>query len=155
MAQARAETVGGLLDEDTVRSRDNSASVGEASLNSLAEIARRLIGCHAAIIVLADKRSVHFASAASEDLSQSARGAADPLKAQALGFAFYAGIPLRTFDGHLLGTLALVDREPRSLSEEQLGTLKLLVGVVVEVVQFRRVAQHDQAAATLGGLSIR
>ena len=56
---------------------------------------------------------------------------------------------------HRSALAALVDREPRSLSEEQLGTLKLLVGVVVEVVQFRRVAQHDRAAATLGGLSIR
>lgn len=51
---------------------------------------------------------------------------------------FYVGVPLRTSDGHVLGTLCAIDRQPRNLSAEQLGLLELLAGQVMERFELRR-----------------
>ena len=51
---------------------------------------------------------------------------------------FYAGVPLRTSDGHVLGTLCAIDHEPRDFSAEQLGLLELLAGQVMERFELRR-----------------
>lgn len=51
---------------------------------------------------------------------------------------FYAGVPLRTSDGHVLGTLCAIDHQPRDFSAEQLGLLELLAGQVMERFELRR-----------------
>lgn len=43
---------------------------------------------------------------------------------------FYAGAPLRSHDGIIIGTLCLLDTQPHSLSHEQIATLRVLAGLV-------------------------
>jgi diguanylate cyclase (GGDEF)-like protein/PAS domain S-box-containing protein len=54
------------------------------------------------------------------------RFASNPLVTDEPGLRFFAGVPLRTANGDLLGTLGVIDIVPRLLSEEQGHTLEVL-----------------------------
>ncbi|GAC1426337.1 MAG: hypothetical protein NVSMB57_17270 [Actinomycetota bacterium] len=69
------------------------------------------------------------------------RTLANPLVAGELGLRFYAAAPLRTHDGYNLGTLCLIDTEPRELSEDQIHTLEDLSSVVMDELELRRAAR--------------
>ncbi len=58
---------------------------------------------------------------------------------------FYAGTPLRTPEGHVLGTLCAIDREPRVLDDRQRAVLELL-GKQVEN-QLERHREHRRLEA--------
>ncbi len=64
------------------------------------------------------------------DATADPRFADNPLVAGPSGVRFYAGAPLRSPEGHVLGTLCVLDRVPRQLGAEQLGQLKELAGQV-------------------------
>lgn len=70
------------------------------------------------------------------------RSMANPLVAGALGLRFYAANPLTTQDGHRLGTLCIIDRNPRQLSAEEAGTLKTLAAVVMDSLELRLSARR-------------
>lgn len=50
---------------------------------------------------------------------------------------FYAGAPLATADGHLLGTMCVIDRQPRDLSDDQKRALQILGRQVVANMELR------------------
>ncbi len=54
-----------------------------------------------------------------------------------LHIRFYAGAPLAGRDGHLLGTLCLIDREPRTLTPAQTEALKIVSHLVVANIELR------------------
>ncbi len=172
VSQARADRVDRLLKLEAVRRHAVLEIPRDGLLDPIAEIARRMIGCKAAVIDIVDREhlfklshpgedqppvddEVRFASVArdgddelgSGTLPFDPRVAADAVGAQDLGFGFYAGLPLRTADGHMLGTLALVDPEPRAIDDVELDSLKLVAGVVVDMIELRLAARAKVAAA--------
>lgn len=56
---------------------------------------------------------------------------------------FYAGHRLETSDGHVIGSLVVIDTEPRDLSEPQQGALQRLAGVVSAILEQRKAAVYD------------
>jgi GAF domain-containing protein len=62
----------------------------------------------------------------------------NPLVACAPNIRFYAGVPLCTPDSHAIGTLCIIDYQPRELSENQIKTIEALARQVVMQLEFRR-----------------
>jgi GAF domain-containing protein len=61
----------------------------------------------------------------------------DPALAQQLQLRFYAGHALQTTDGYNIGTLCVIDRQPRSLSASEDALLTTLAGVVMRLLDLR------------------
>jgi len=64
------------------------------------------------------------------------------------GFNFFAGIPLITPDGHSLGSLCVMDREPRRLSDRQVAALKMLSRRAMDLFEQRRTNPPGEAVKT-------
>ena len=60
-----------------------------------------------------------------------------------LGVIAYAGAPLITPNGHVLGTLCAIDHEPRHWTAEQVEILSNLAGSVLSEIQLHA-AHHNQ-----------
>jgi GAF domain-containing protein len=76
------------------------------------------------------------------DASADPRFADNPLVVGDPHIRFYAGVPLETPDGHVLGTLCAIDRKPRELTTTQRETLELLAAQVMALLELRRVARE-------------
>jgi tRNA A-37 threonylcarbamoyl transferase component Bud32 len=72
-----------------------------------------------------------------EDAVTDPRTLSNPLVAGDFGLQFYAGVPLRTPDGHNLGTFCILDREPREFSAEDTRTLEDLAAIVMNDLEMR------------------
>ena len=81
-----------------------------------------------------------------EDTFTDQRFATNPLVTGAPHIRFYAGIPLVTQDGHALGTLCVIDQEPRQLSPEQLHSLRSLGTLAAHLIDVRLHERQSQAA---------
>lgn len=64
-----------------------------------------------------------------------------------LGLRFYAGVPLTTFDGHNLGTLNIIDVEPREMTDTEMVALRSLAAIVVDELELRLAARQAFARA--------
>jgi diguanylate cyclase (GGDEF)-like protein len=62
---------------------------------------------------------------------------------------FYVGVPLRTPDGHNIGTLCALDEEPRELDREQLDVLWDLARIAVSELELRSQATTDPLTRAL------
>ncbi|MEA2277738.1 MAG: phosphoserine phosphatase RsbU/P [Solirubrobacteraceae bacterium] len=84
-----------------------------------------------------------------DDAAVDPRTLANPLVAGEFGLRFYAGVPLTTTDGFNLGTLCLLDREPRRLSDEETATLTDMAAIVMDQLELRLSARmavdHEHA----------
>lgn len=67
-----------------------------------------------------------------------ARFADNPLATGAPHVRFYAGAPLVSPDGMPLGTLCVIDNEPRQATDRQIATLRALARQVVNQLELRR-----------------
>lgn len=72
-----------------------------------------------------------------EEARKDARSLANPLVSGRFGLQFYAAAPLRTADGHRLGTLCIIDREPRMFSPRQADLLQHLSAIVIDEMELR------------------
>ena len=67
-----------------------------------------------------------------------ARFSANPLVTDDPSIRFYAGAPLRLPGGQRIGTLCVLDREVRRLSDSQIATLRSLAAIVIHTLVLRR-----------------
>ncbi len=74
------------------------------------------------------------------DLAADRRTAGNPLVTGDPRIRFYAGAPLRTADGHVLGSLCVIDHAPRpaGLADDQAESLRLLARQVMSQLELRR-----------------
>jgi two-component sensor histidine kinase len=77
------------------------------------------------------------------------RSLANPLVAGDFGLRFYAGAPLRTSDGYNLGTLCVIDKEPRPIDQSQIDDLKDLAAVVMDQMELRLSARQAVSKAEI------
>ena len=82
------------------------------------------------------------------DLTADARTVANPLVTDDPHIRFYAGVPLRTPEGHVLGSLCVIDTAPRplGLAAEQADDLRALARQVTELLALRRSAAAERIA---------
>jgi PAS domain S-box-containing protein len=147
----------------------------EAAFDRITQLAARLFKVPIALISLVDESRAWFKSGVGFGASEVARDATlcsfavlvdepliipdarlddrfacNPFVRQDAGIRFYGGAPLISRDGFNLGTLCLLDSQPRDpLTEEQVATLVDLAAMVVDELELRlaaaKLAQVDEA----------
>lgn len=77
-----------------------------------------------------------------EDTTEDPRFRHNPLVTGPPGIRFYAGAPLVTPTGYVLGALCLIDTEPRSAEAMDLGSLRDLAAIVVDELELRTASRE-------------
>jgi PAS domain S-box-containing protein len=95
------------------------------------------------------------------DATEDERVKDNPLVTEEPGVRFYAGAPLVTPDGYRIGTLCVLDTEPRHPSEKAVNQLEDLSAMVMDELELRRtrrateeqrdVLRRSQKVARVGG----
>lgn len=86
-----------------------------------------------------------------EDARQDPRFATNPLVLGPPHIRFYAGMPLCTRRGYNLGTLCVIDTEPRQFSEQQRHRLTEMAALLMREIEWR----HQSRLCPLTGLHRR
>jgi two-component system NtrC family sensor kinase len=85
-----------------------------------------------------------------EDTLSDDRFVTNPLVTDQPGIRFYAGAPLIAPNGHILGSLCVIDTKPRSLSPQQVDALESLSRQVIALFESRlRFMEAQRNAAAL------
>ncbi|MGB3201033.1 MAG: PAS domain S-box protein [Nodosilinea sp.] len=82
------------------------------------------------------------------DAPQDPRALTNSLVRGEFGLRFYAAAPLTTQDGYNLGTLCIIDRQPRQLTADETQTLADLAAVVMDELELRLSARQLVATTT-------
>ncbi|MBX5228645.1 sensor domain-containing diguanylate cyclase [Rhizobium sp. NLR9b] len=77
------------------------------------------------------------------DASKDLRFARHPAVTGEDHIRFYAGVPLRTKAGHMIGTVCAIDRRPRSFGSKDLGLLEELAGAAMDRIELVQSAATD------------
>lgn len=80
-----------------------------------------------------------------EDSLKDARFSDNPLVTGDPHVRFYVGAPLVTSDGLAIGTLCVIDHEPRKLDDTQLQTLRSLADQVIAQLELRKKVRELEA----------
>jgi len=84
-----------------------------------------------------------------ENALEDTRFADNPFVTGKPGIRFYAGVPLRTREGHNIGTLCAIDFKPRTISRQQITVLEDLARLVVDEMELRLIATTDSLTGAM------
>jgi diguanylate cyclase (GGDEF)-like protein/PAS domain S-box-containing protein len=90
-----------------------------------------------------------------EDATHDARFRDNPLVTGNPNIRFYAGAPIRTSEGHAIGTLCAIDSKPRMLSSQDLQTLQDLADIISKEVQSRERLDVARERLVESGAAVR
>lgn len=146
----------------------------DGAFDHVTQLAARLMGTPVAIISIVDSDRIWFkshhgveveqitrepglcASAIMRDgpwlvnnASLDPRTITNPLVAGDFGLKFYLGIPLETHDGFKLGTLCVLDFQPRTVSQDQIANMEDLARVVMDQLELRLSARQSIEALSV------
>lgn len=136
----------------------------DATFDHVVQVASVLCAAPIALISLVDRDRLYFMARAGLDVQQvpserslcnyavltsrvmlvvrdascDPRFADSPLVTGVPGIRFYAGVPLVTGEGEAIGTLCVIDRQPRVLTESQLVGLESLSQITMQLLEARR-----------------
>jgi diguanylate cyclase (GGDEF)-like protein len=154
---------------DTLRALNILDTSPEERFDRLTRLAKRLFGVPIALVSLVDEDRQWFKSCQGLNASETSRdisfcghaileddiflipnAAADerfhdnPLVTNEPHIRFYAGCPLRVSNGSKLGTLCLIDREPRDFDEDDLALLRDLARMAEQELAAVQLATMDE-----------
>ena len=154
---------------DTLRALNILDTSPEERFDRLTRLAKRLFGVPIALVSLVDEDRQWFKSCQGLNASETSRdisfcghailgediflipnAAADerfqdnPLVTNEPHVRFYAGCPLRVSNGSKLGTLCLIDREPRDFDEDDLALLRDLARMAEQELAAVQLATMDE-----------
>lgn len=139
-------------------------TLSEREYDQLTAIASQICGCSMSLISLIDRDRQWFKSHVGLDVTETPREFAfcahaihepqktlvvpdarlderfhdNPLVTGDPHLAFYAGVPLVNDEGLALGTLCVLDRSPKMLTDSQLSALNALAEQVMALLELRR-----------------
>jgi diguanylate cyclase (GGDEF)-like protein/PAS domain S-box-containing protein len=166
----------GLLDAPAGAAFDRVARLAAALLHAPVALVtlvdaerQRVVGCHGLPEPWASRRETPRSSSFCEqvvgaaaplivDDTRARLPASDAPATGAPGMAAYAGVPLATPDGHVLGALCAIDRAPRAWPADAAALLTELAGVVMTEIALRAEVTarvHAEAALHAGAAEYR
>ena len=83
------------------------------------------------------------------DARDDARFALNPMVTAGPQIRFYAGVPLRTNDGHNIGTVCAIGFEPRAFSPRETAILSDLAALAMDELELRLLASVDALTGVL------
>lgn len=89
------------------------------------------------------------------DTHDDPRFADKPYVTGGMGLRFYAGVPLCTPDGMMIGTLCAMDTEPRNFPDRDVALLTDLAGMVINELELRTLATTDGLTGALSRRAFR
>lgn len=138
----------------------------QAQFDDLTRLTARICRAPIALIALVDKERIWFKSKTGfkpdeipragslwdrtiqqkkllviPDTRQNETFAPSPLVVAQSGARFYAGMPLVTTEGHVLGTLSVMDVVPRELDKDQQEVLQILARQVMLLIESSRIGE--------------
>ena len=153
----------------TLKSLEILDTAAEERFDRLTRMSKRLFGVPIALVSLVDENRQWFKSCVGLDVSETPRDisfcghailgndvfvipnatederfADNPLVVDDPSIRFYAGCPLRSENGSMLGTLCIIDRVPRELSADDIEALKDLASMVENELEAERLATLDE-----------
>ncbi|XLS29848.1 GAF domain-containing protein [Flavobacteriaceae bacterium M23B6Z8] len=166
-----------LLDLESYRILDTPE---EQELDELTQIASYLFETPISLITFVDDKRQWFKSKVGVEISETSRDISfcqhtlnnpdevlvvdDPLQDERFkdnplvinqpAIRFYAGAPLKTPNGNVLGTLCVIDDKPRTFTENKIKALQLLAKKAMDYLEMRKVllTQNDKIALSASRL---